>query len=1112
MSEEQERHYANLDVIQRRIRERNAAASAKEDTGVDSSEATFAKEDKRVFSSIGTFAKEDISSFSSAATFTKEDSRSSSNAIEDTLPLTDTGYFSSEPSSSVVSNSSANGTDGSKSLQDASFLESFDLEEHGSAFSSLNHNYSSLKSPTPSPRSYVSFDRTKNSLDQPSPRKITSLVQKYEQECDKSVRYLTFKKDETFSHFLRKHLSHFQNLENDNAKRLLESRESQSIDGKVSSGNGPIATDPSETCDDEFVDNNEFVDPIDTEEIESYTKTSDKMSNAESDTNSLDSNDRDDIFSADLISKVDSDQVPSVTESENLSNGPESILKVPNTSDKEIAAGSEGLADVGNSTDDEINKPDTLVQNYVPNSCINSADSDPINQQLAECDTNSVIENCLVTDTAMKSESDLEMNSSSTEESNHLDTIGDLPKPVIINKEEDAGNNLLGNFAHRAEETLKNSFSFLSTYQHANQSHLNSLESYSTNHSRSSSNSSLFNSNNLCENGDVSKSCCLKRESSTSSVELPKELELDRRIPIFRKKVSKFLPPNIHKRTSSESSVESFKPLEKSVTTFRQIASEADRSNSMLTTFKANDLPHTTTSNSLSLIELYRKSETETPLHSSSKSCSLVFIESTESDIPQPEESKSESGPSSQLSCESFDLKYKTCLNCDQVDNYSDSTSQDENNACSYFLKESNHQAPLLKGSEEIKFCHAASSGDSSSPGSSNSNQLLDNRRSCQTLNCRQFKQKGGLCQCAHYKPCNKYCYEKKINRRQRKNFESFAEPQFFQVQHIVQSDNTSRIHENHIDKTFSTFKPKDEDVNQTDEHIYMNIKIPQNKKFLTSAVTGESDLFSNKGLGTNNDQSSAKMKDSEVPHITNTFLRKLNTTIQCNHCRHGSGSDSSLDQPRPSCGALKSSRKSYDCRFQPHKLTQLCVGELLKHDPQIFSLTSSSGVHRRQDLGQNGLEDMIQLSDLNEASLLWNLKIRYDKELIYTYVGSILVAVNPYKMYDMYGLDMVKKYEGQILGTLSPHLFAIGSAAYSALATSGNQVVVISGESGSGKTECTKLVMQYLAAVNKSPSNLITEQILEASPLLESFGNAKTVRNDNSSRFGKFLQVHFKE
>ncbi|XP_065213017.1 unconventional myosin-XV isoform X2 [Planococcus citri] len=194
------------------------------------------------------------------------------------------------------------------------------------------------------------------------------------------------------------------------------------------------------------------------------------------------------------------------------------------------------------------------------------------------------------------------------------------------------------------------------------------------------------------------------------------------------------------------------------------------------------------------------------------------------------------------------------------------------------------------------------------------------------------------------------------------------------------------------------------------------------------------------------------------------------------------------------------------------HKPAQvLTVQAVIGGKPQVFSLTSANGLKRRQDLGQNGIEDMIQLNDLNEASLLWNLKIRYEKELIYTYTGSILVAVNPYKMYDMYGLDMVKKYEGQILGTLPPHLFAIGSAAYSGL-TKSNQVVVISGESGSGKTESTKLVMQYLAAVNKSPSNLITEQILEASPLLESFGNAKTVRNDNSSRFGKYLEVYFKE
>ncbi|GAB6020238.1 Unconventional myosin-XV [Chamberlinius hualienensis] len=188
-------------------------------------------------------------------------------------------------------------------------------------------------------------------------------------------------------------------------------------------------------------------------------------------------------------------------------------------------------------------------------------------------------------------------------------------------------------------------------------------------------------------------------------------------------------------------------------------------------------------------------------------------------------------------------------------------------------------------------------------------------------------------------------------------------------------------------------------------------------------------------------------------------------------------------------------------------------VQAVINSKPQTFTLSNLSTVKRRQDLGENGIEDMIQLTDLNEASLLWNLKIRYDKEFIYTYIGSILVAVNPYKMYDVYGLDVVKKYEGQILGVLSPHLFAIGSSAYSKMSKDGeNQVVIISGESGAGKTESTKLIMQYLAAVNKSPSNLITEQILEASPLLESFGNAKTVRNDNSSRFGKYLEVHFKD
>ncbi|KAG7164398.1 Unconventional myosin-XV-like 2 [Homarus americanus] len=176
----------------------------------------------------------------------------------------------------------------------------------------------------------------------------------------------------------------------------------------------------------------------------------------------------------------------------------------------------------------------------------------------------------------------------------------------------------------------------------------------------------------------------------------------------------------------------------------------------------------------------------------------------------------------------------------------------------------------------------------------------------------------------------------------------------------------------------------------------------------------------------------------------------------------------------------------------------------------QVFTLTNLSSVRRRQDLGPTGVEDMICLSNYTKISIsskVWSSAVGN------TYTGSILVAVNPYRMFDIYGLDTVKKYEGQILGTLPPHIFAIGSAAYSRMSKdSTNQCVVISGESGAGKTESTKLIMQYLAAVNKSQSNLITEQILEASPLLESFGNAKTIKNDNSSRFGKYLEVYFKD
>ncbi|KAL5473297.1 hypothetical protein EMCRGX_G027764 [Ephydatia muelleri] len=159
-------------------------------------------------------------------------------------------------------------------------------------------------------------------------------------------------------------------------------------------------------------------------------------------------------------------------------------------------------------------------------------------------------------------------------------------------------------------------------------------------------------------------------------------------------------------------------------------------------------------------------------------------------------------------------------------------------------------------------------------------------------------------------------------------------------------------------------------------------------------------------------------------------------------------------------------------------------------------------------------IEDMASLTYLNEASVLHNLRQRYYSSLIYTYSGLFCVAINPYRMLPVYTKTVIDMYRGKRKTEMPPHIFAVADNAYhDMLQDQENQSILITGESGAGKTENTKKVIQYFAVVapstQKQQTNL-EDQVIQANPVLEAFGNAKTIRNDNSSRFGKFIRVHF--
>lgn len=173
----------------------------------------------------------------------------------------------------------------------------------------------------------------------------------------------------------------------------------------------------------------------------------------------------------------------------------------------------------------------------------------------------------------------------------------------------------------------------------------------------------------------------------------------------------------------------------------------------------------------------------------------------------------------------------------------------------------------------------------------------------------------------------------------------------------------------------------------------------------------------------------------------------------------------------------------------------------------------------------QAGCKDNTELMYLREPHMLHNLRTRYSRDGVYTYTAHILIACNPFKKLQIYDEKRMEQYAGKSLGLMEPHVFAVADRAYRSMAHYGNsQAVIISGESGSGKTETAKIVMSFLAwagngkggtgqkagAKADESASTLASRVLQANPLLESFGNARTLRNDNSSRFGKFTKILF--
>uniref|UniRef100_A0A7N0U1A4 Uncharacterized protein n=1 Tax=Kalanchoe fedtschenkoi TaxID=63787 RepID=A0A7N0U1A4_KALFE len=198
-------------------------------------------------------------------------------------------------------------------------------------------------------------------------------------------------------------------------------------------------------------------------------------------------------------------------------------------------------------------------------------------------------------------------------------------------------------------------------------------------------------------------------------------------------------------------------------------------------------------------------------------------------------------------------------------------------------------------------------------------------------------------------------------------------------------------------------------------------------------------------------------------------------------------------------------------------QVTKISGGEVVVQTTNGKAVTAKLAKIYPKDMEApaGGVDDMTKLSYLHEPGVLANLRIRYELNEIYTYTGNILIAINPFqKLPHLYHGHMMQQYKGAPFGELSPHVFAVADVAYRAMINEGkSNSILVSGESGAGKTETTKMLMQYLAFLGgrvATEGRTVEQQVLESNPVLEAFGNAKTVRNNNSSRFGKFVEIQF--